>query len=710
MTLPRSALRFALLVAGFLGLAARLPAQNTPRPVVSTRPNEPAKGPFQGKTTNVVLRPNADLSFHVYLENPGQQAWTNVTVRLTADEKGEQPLAEGLVEQIGPGEVARVVLRSTAPVPPPEPPAAAPMPPAADKEKAAPAAAKPPAGTPAPAVLYLHAIDDQKKPFPNTRPTAFDVRVSPPRDYVSATPQVTPTGGGFAISVRLGRLANASEAFRGKPATARLDVRPELVPGLDPASLKDGTFQTVIAPDAKEVVLVAKSLRFIGRPGPSTVTVSVDGYDRAFVFTTDFSGTTPALSPSGTPGVRIDAPRYAVPGRPLSARLEVFRDTGDERPRLEFYRAEQGEPEVPTAGLTTPRQQSVTYQVGKAGELVFHAEVKDWVIPLDTAGVYGTRRLEFSLTDQDGKILTRPQADEPAEKEPVPATHLLTLDDTVPEAVRLLALPPKVEPKKPRKLPLPPGAVPPLPGPSPVPGLVLPPWACECVLPPSFGVPVPPVPVAAVPKELPAPLPLVIEKTRVRGTVIELIARAEDPESGITGVLFFLGSPPGPDGKSPPGSRAVVGELAYRPLGAKQEGPPQVLGYAAAFDLADVKGPATVGVRFTNGAGLSTEVTHDLLLVDPTPPPTTGTIEGRVVQGSTPERPQPGLDVLLTDPAGKVIKAAKTDAAGAFKFEELLPGPYAVMSVKIADYGAKAIQPATVEAGEVTTVTLELKR
>jgi hypothetical protein len=32
------------------------------------------------------------------------------------------------------------------------------------------------------------------------------------------------------------------------------------------------------------------------------------------------------------------------------------------------------------------------------------------------------------------------------------------------------------------------------------------------------------------------------------------------------------------------------------------------------------------------------------------------------------------------------------------------------MSVKIADYGAKAIQPATVEAGEVTTVTLELKR
>lgn len=709
MTTPRSTLRFALLAAGLLGLAARLPAQNTPRPVVSTRPNEPVKGPLQGKTTNVVLRPNADLTFHAYLENPGQQAWTNVTVRLTADEKGEQPLAEGLVEQVGAGEVARVVLRSLAP---PEPPAA-PMPPAGDKEKAPPAAPKPPAGAPAPAALYLHALDDQKKPFPNTRPTKFEVRVSAPRDYVSATPQVTPTGGGFALTVRLAPLAGAGEVFRGKPAPARLVVRPELIPGLDPASLKDGTYQTVIAPNTGEVALVAKNLRFTGRPGPSVVTVSVDGYDRAFVFATDFSGTTPALTPSNARLVRVDAPRYAVPGRPLAVRLEVFNDRSDasavDRPRLEFQRAEQGDPEVPTADLTTPRQQTITYRVGQAGELIFHAGVKDWEIPLDTAGVYGTRTLTFSLTDQAGKVLTRPRADDPTATEPVTTTHTLTLDDTVPADVRLLALPPKVVPKKPRKQPPPPGAVPPLPGPNPVPGLVLPPWACDCVLPPSFGVPAPP-PATAAPKELPPPLPLVIGKTRVRGTVLELVARAEDPESGVAAVLFFVGAPPGPDGKSPPGSKAAVGELAYRPLKAKETGPPEVLGYAAAFDLPDAKGPLTVGVRVTNGAGLTTEVTHDLLLVDPPPPPTTGTIEGRVVQGSTPERPQPGLDVLLTDPAGKVIKATKADAAGAFAFEELPPGPYAVMSVKVADFGAKAIQPATVEAGEVTTVTLELKR
>ncbi|HET6575769.1 MAG TPA: carboxypeptidase regulatory-like domain-containing protein, partial [Fimbriiglobus sp.] len=381
-------------------------------------------------------------------------------------------------------------------------------------------------------------------------------------------------------------------------------------------------------------------------------------------------------------------------------------DTGTERPRLEFHRAAEGEPEVPTAGKTTSREMTKTYRVGEAGELLFRAEVKDWVVPLDTAGVYGTRKLEFSLTDEKGNVLTSPRIDNPNEREPVRDVHEFTLDDTVPAGVQLLALPPKVVPKKPRKLP-PPGV--PLPGPSPVPGLVLPPWACECVLPPSFGVPVPP-PAVVVPKEVPLPLPLVLGKTRVRGTVIELIARAEDPESGIARALLFVGAPPGPDGKSPPGSQHAVAALTYRPLKAKEKGPPEALGYAATFTLPDVKGPLTVGVRFTNGAGLTTEVTHDLLLVDPPPPPTTGTIEGRVVQGSTPERPQPGLDVLLTDPAGKVVKAAKADAAGAFKFEELPPGPYSVATVKAADLGARAIQPATVEAGEVTTVTLELKR
>ncbi len=703
MTHRPALLRLTLLAAGLAGLAARLPAQDRPRPVVSTRPDEPAKGPLKGQTTNLVLRPNADAPFSVYVENPDpNQTFTNLTVRVTADPEGSQVLAEGAVGSVGPRQFARVALRPVGP-PAAAPPAEPAPPPAAEKGQAPPAAPKPPAGTPLPTgTLYLHLLRDGKTPL-SDRPAEFAVRVDSPKNYLEATPQVTRTEAGYRLTVTLNSAAGGGAVFRGKPATARLDLRPDLMPGLDPASLKDGTFQTAVAPGAKGLTLAAKNLRFVGRPQPSVFAVSVDGYDRAFVFATDFTGTTPAVPPFAGKAVRIDAPRFAVTGRPLPVRLEVFNDDWADRPRLEFFRAEQGEPEVvTTADQATSRFREVRLRVAPTGELLFHAEVKDWVLPLDTAGVYGTRRLELALTDPDGKVLRRPRADDPNQTEPVTDAKVVTLDDTPPQNVQLLALPPVPVPKKPRKLPPPAAGAAPVPG-----GIALPPWACGCVLP--WPVTLPPPPEKPAPP--PVRLPGVIAKTLVRGTAIELVARADDPESGITGALFFIGPPPGPDGKPPPGGKVAVGELVYRPTAAKLEGPPEALGFGATFDLPDVKGPVTVGVRFTNGAGLvSPDLTREIWLVDPPPPPTTGTIEGKVIQGSSPERPQPGLDVLLLDAGGKVLKSAKTTDAGEFRFEELPPGPYTVYAVKPADLGARALQPATVEAGEVTAVTLELKR
>jgi hypothetical protein len=700
MTHSPALLRFALLAAGLVGLAARLPAQDRPRPVVSTRADEPAKGPLKGQTTNLVLRPNADAPFSVYVENPdANQTFANLTVRVTADPDGGLLLAEGTVGSVGPRQFARVALHPAAP---PGGPAAAPPvepapPPAAEKGQAPPAAPKPPAGAPLlTTTLYVQVFRDGKTPL-SDKPAEFTVRVDTPKNYLEAVPQVTRTGTGYQLTVTLNSLAGEAGVFRGKPAVARLDLRPDLMPGLDPASLKDGTFQTAVAPGAKGVALVAKNLQFAGRPVPSFFAVSVDGYDRAFVFATDFTGTTPAVTPASGRSVRIDAPRFGVPGRPLPVRLEVFNDDWADRPRLEFQRAEQGAPEVVTTPeQATPRYRDVRLRVGPAGELLFHAEVKDWVLPLDTAGVYGKRTLRLALTDADGKVLTQTQADGLNKPEAD-----IILDDTPPDNVQLLALPPKPPPKKPRKLPPPEAAA----AKSTIPpgGIVLPPWACGCVLP--WPVPMPPPPE----KPAPPPAPGVIARTLVRGTTVELVARAEDLESGVTRVLFFVGPPPGPDGKPPPGGKVLESRL--RPPPEKLVGPPPTwVEFGATLDLPDVKGPVTVGVRFTNGAGLvSPDVTREIWLVDPVVP-TTGTIEGKVIQGSSPERPQPGLDVLLLDAGGKVVKATKTTDTGEFRFEELPPGPYTVYTVKPADLGARSLQPATVEAGEVTAVTLELRR
>src|SRR5436305_2788492 len=111
--------RLALLAAGLVGLAGRLPAQEVPRLVVSPDPKPPL-----ARTTNIVLRPNADAPFSVYVENPGGQTWANLTVRVTADEDGNRPIVEGSVETVGPNKTVRVPLRPA--VPPGTPPAAPP--------------------------------------------------------------------------------------------------------------------------------------------------------------------------------------------------------------------------------------------------------------------------------------------------------------------------------------------------------------------------------------------------------------------------------------------------------------------------------------------------------------------------------------------------------------------------------------------------------
>jgi hypothetical protein len=52
----------------------------------------------------------------------------------------------------------------------------------------------------------------------------------------------------------------------------------------------------------------------------------VPGYDRAFLFTTDFSGTAP--QPVDAPDLRIVAPRFNQPGKPCAVRLEVAQASG----------------------------------------------------------------------------------------------------------------------------------------------------------------------------------------------------------------------------------------------------------------------------------------------------------------------------------------------------------------------------------------------
>src|SRR5206468_99008 len=97
----------------------------------------------------------------------------------------------------------------------------------------------------------------------------------------------------------------------------------------------------------------------------------------------------------------------------------------------------------------------------------------------------------------------------------------------------------------------------------------------------------------------PEAVKLVAPATHPRGTPLTVTATAVDEESGIDRVLFFVGDPPAADVRTAVRGRVYVAD------------PPPAAGgvYTAVLPMADVKGPAAIGVRVINGVGLATDAT-----------------------------------------------------------------------------------------------------
>ncbi len=625
-----------------------------PWPFLSTNPNEPDDADPRYRVGNLLVRPNHEHPFYTYVRNPGDQDWTELRVVLAADSQGKELLAEGIISRVRKGQTAPVKMSLKAPPRPALPPVPT------DKEKGVPP--PPPPAAKLPDHVYL-LLFDNTPPRPGESPSRFrspsalalrQVRVMHPREFLSAVGQIrgSVTGkDGFTLDVIVNAEGAAVTnekgervAFRGPAVKLRLDLRPELVPNLDPASLHSGTFETVVEPTGKTVVLRASGLQLkpqvpgVLTGGPDRFFVAADGFERAFWFETDFRTTGNTLAPVLDRGfLNIDVPRYTVPKQALALRMETAGREPLGQPKLLFHRIEDGsgDPELLSRGLPGPRDVKLTLRIGDAGELLVGSVVKDWVVSVDTTGVFGTRRLSLSVGDPPVATVER----------------LVTLDATPPSGLRF------------RRLPM----------------------------------------------------------THTRGKPLTVTAEATDPESGIARALFYIGDPP-VEGKPLPPGKAALGIPTTLPS-AGSELRPRVISdhsrptpFTATLLPPDQKGPVTVTARFTNQVGLSEEVTADVTLIDP---PTTGTIKGRVVQGSTPERPQPGIEVQLKDPdvkpdaksEAKPIATTTTNAEGTFTFKGVKPGKYVVAGTKPTDYGAKDEKQVTVEASEKPVeVTLSLKR
>jgi hypothetical protein len=158
-----------------------------------------------------------------------------------------------------------------------------------------------------------------------------------------------------------------------------------------------------------------------------------------------------------------------------------------------------------------------------------------------------------------------------------------------------------------------------------------------------------------------------LPKEARRGTPVEVRAAAQMPLSGIREVVFFIGKPT-LDGKLPPGAATALGKLL----------PNGTLTWSGALLLpADHKGPIDLSVQVVSNVGLSTFDTGRIELVDTDPVPT-GSIRGRVREGSLP---QSGLVVTLVNAKNEKLET-KTDKDGVFSFANVPVGKYNVGSYK----------------------------
>jgi hypothetical protein len=363
----------ALVAALSLAGAAMGQAPPTDRPwaFLSANPDEPGDRAPAAAIRNVLLRPNVEMGFHVYVHNPTDNP-QDVTVVVASGPGEADEIARSAV---------RAAAKSTVRVPAPK--AAAGTPPD-----------KPPPSGPVRSGLHLRVLDKNGDVIDRT--PAMPVRIQVPSQYVE--PTVTFQGEPGAPENRLTvtiKDRTPARPFAGPPAKVQLVLSPDRIPGLIPESARDGTFQGEVPPGG-EAVLVANNLQFRGADRQGVIVVNVDGYDRAFLFTSDFGGTAP--QPYGKPDLKIVAPQFAEPAKPVPVRLEI-----DNPPRSDAV-AEFGIDRSGAGNFVTKRfpsgerEESVTVRWGgPAGGLSFVTKVGDRVEMLNPAGIFGTRQLRLRL-------------------------------------------------------------------------------------------------------------------------------------------------------------------------------------------------------------------------------------------------------------------------------------------------------------------------
>ena len=168
-----------------------------------------------------------------------------------------------------------------------------------------------------------------------------------------------------------------------------------------------------------------------------------------------------------------------------------------------------------------------------------------------------------------------------------------------------------------------------------------------------------------------------------------------DPESGITSVSGYIGSPtpPAPSGTMPPSLAPPAVQVI--PSGNTSE--------AVVIIPVDAKGSVTINLKAVNGAGLETAWVKTIAVNEKLAPPAPA-VQGTVTEAG---RPQKGLTVILKDDKGKELEKAVTDENGTYLLANLKPGKGTVEVTKRSS-GRSAKKPVILQPGPPIQVDLSM--
>jgi hypothetical protein len=390
------------------------------------------------------FRPNTATEVYMWVLNPlGNDDEFTVEMRDTTD----TVVARKKVT-IPVNTWKRVRLDKVAPPAPATPPAPAPAtPPAAAPQ---PAPEPPPPGVELPRAtprLTFRLLDKNGKELKDKDGRVYGnsipVKLFDPSEYVE-TPvaKVTPGKGTLTLT------ATVKQREFPYPGSAAIQLNIPPQPALKDAFIRDGVYRRMLTLNTRPFsdANPAPSVSLVGvienMGQKARVYVGVDGIDRAFAYTLNPLGLTPAtqLLPQTRPAVRVS--RVAVPDvtQPVGrypVLIEVDNPSPDDRLELRVGPVGKGLDVTERIKLDTLRDVRVWLDTAGPtdGGLLFTTRSRDWVKPLDLSHLRG----KFEVT---GVIETKERF---IHSEPI----VITVDATPPERITLLPVPATVEKGKP---------------------------------------------------------------------------------------------------------------------------------------------------------------------------------------------------------------------------------------------------------------------